>query len=542
MKSLSDINNLENLLLNIYSFKISRDDGKIKKFNDEIIYINELYNEINSIKLDKAEFTKNYIDPFIKSWDSIKETSLQYKCRILRDLNKHEKPLDMSTDKILSYFLCDDGDKEGGMFLAAAYQNYIIWQNNFINEIISKNEMKGILNCYVPKLQEEIFVQDATKDEIIDINDSTYKTFNELISAYSMRNIFDENNKINYKKYNEIKYDFESIEEELGKLILPGLKKFKNDKIRFITYLFEGFRGGNSEILVEYNTKYLQRELSEEEKIALNDLLENNNNSQFYNDVFASLQILMNEIIKENYDQNHFIYKIIENLPNYIILNEKLKDLFKEKYQYADPNKKIFTINSLVSIFEYFESLCWNEIRKNVPLDYQLELAEDAKKFILDYFEKNKNENRIINVKNFTIALRRLISRSLAGSREESDIKFDSALKLYIMKADLWPIGFIDNDAFEIQIYEICKDNIFIGNCYNLYHVLEGDNFNDEIKKKNNNDQMGEKDKNKDKQIHKNENMIEGDNEENKENLNEKKDKKDSDNSEEENEEEREDF
>ena len=542
MKSLSDINNLENLLLNIYSFIISRDDGKIKKFNDEIIYINELYNEINSIKLDKAEFTKNYIDPFIKSWDSIKETSLQYKCRILRDLNKHEKPLDMSTDKILSYFLCDDGDKEGGMFLAAAYQNYIIWQNNFINEIISKNEMKGILNCYVPKLQEEIFVQDATKDEIIDINDSTYKTFNELISAYSMRNIFDENNKINYKKYNEIKYDFESIEEELGKLILPGLKKFKNDKIRFITYLFEGFRGGNSEILVEYNTKYLQRELSEEEKIALNDLLENNNNSQFYNDVFASLQILMNEIIKENYDQNHFIYKIIENLPNYIILNEKLKDLFKEKYQYADPNKKIFTINSLVSIFEYFESLCWNEIRKNVPLDYQLELAEDAKKFILDYFEKNKNENRIINVKNFTIALRRLISRSLAGSREESDIKFDSALKLYIMKADLWPIGFIDNDAFEIQIYEICKDNIFIGNCYNLYHVLEGDNFNDEIKKKNNNDQMGEKDKNKDKQIHKNENMIEGDNEENKENLNEKKDKKDSDNSEEENEEEREDF
>ena len=160
----------------------------------------------------------------------------------------------------------------------------------------------------------------------------------------------------------------------------------------------------------------------------------------------------------------------------------------------------------------------------------------------MDYFEKNKNENRIINVKNFTIALRRLISRSLAGSREESDIKFDSALKLYIMKADLWPIGFIDNDAFEIQIYEICKDNIFIGNCYNLYHVLEGDNFNDEIKKKNNNDQMGEKDKNKDKQIHKNENMIEGDNEENKENLNEKKDKKDSDNSEEENEEEREDF
>jgi len=49
-------------------------------------------------------------------------------------------------DKALCYYLVDDGDKEGGMFLAAAYQNFIIWQNNFINEVISKNDIKGILN------------------------------------------------------------------------------------------------------------------------------------------------------------------------------------------------------------------------------------------------------------------------------------------------------------------------------------------------------------------------------------------------------------
>ena len=81
-------------------------------------------------------------------------------------------------------------------------------------------------------------------------------------------------------------------------------------------------------MLVDYNAKYIQRELTEEEKDALINLLEENNNSQFYNDVFASLQILMNEIIKENYDQNQFIYKIIESLPNFIIINERLKNLF----------------------------------------------------------------------------------------------------------------------------------------------------------------------------------------------------------------------
>ena len=484
MKNLLNINNLENLLLNIYSFKISREDGKIKKLKDEIGYIDDLYNEFNAVKLDKNEFEKQYISPFLKSWDSIKKTSIQYKCRILRELEKGEKPLEMTTDNTLNYFLVDDGDKEGGMFLAAAYQNFIIWQNNFINEIISKNGIKGILNSYIPKLEQEIFVQDATKDEIIDINDSVYKLFYELISTHSMRNIFDKENKINYKNYNEIKYDYELIEEELGKLILPGLKKFKIDKIRFITYLFEGFRGGNSTILVDYNTKYLQRELTEDEKISLSNLLEGNNNSQFYNDVFASLQILMNEIIKQNYEQTHFIHKIIENLPNYIILNEQLKNLFKTKFEYADPKEMKFTINSLVSIFEYFESLCWTDIRKNIPPDYKLELSDEPKKFILDYFEKNKNEDKIINIKNFTIALRRLISRSLAGSRQEADIKFDSELKLYIFRADLWPTGFIDNDAFEIQILEICRNDILIGNCYDLYNILEGDNYNEEIKKK----------------------------------------------------------
>ena len=235
----------------------------------------------------------------------------------------------------------------------------------------------------------------------------------------------------------------------------------------------------------------------------------------------------MNEIIKENYDQNHFIYKIIEALPNYIILNEKLKNVFKEKYQYSDPNNKVFTINSLVSIFEYFESLCWNEIKKNIPPDYQLELAEKPKKFIMDYFEKNKNENKLININNFTTALRRLISRYLTGSREESDIKTDSALKLYLTKAEFWPIGFVDNDLFDIQIYDICTDDIFIGNAYNLYNILEGDNFNDEIKQKmndeNGNDEMKEKENKK--------NNEEKDNEQNMDNQNEIKDEIDSANS-----------
>ena len=424
-------------------------------------------------------------------------------------------------------------------------RHYLIeWQNLFINEVISKNSMKGILNSYVSQLEQEINIEDATKEEILNINENTYKTFNDLISVSSMRNIFDEKNKINYKKYNDIKYNLDFIEEELGKLILPGLKKFKNDKIKFVTYLFEGFRGGNSTVLVDYNAKYIQRELTEDEKESLNELLKINNNSKFYNDVFSSLQILMNEIIKENYDQNHLIYKIIEKLPKYIILNDELVKLFKSKYEY-NPEEKIFTVNSLVSIFEYFEALCWKEMQKNILLDYQLELSEETKKYIVEYFNKI-TEDKLINKQKFTTALRRLISRSLAGSRQEIDIKSDGALKLYICREDLWSKEVMDNILFDGEIDQICKDDILIGHCWNLFNILDGNILLDmEINKNKNNEKEKQENKNKKKdenEINTDANGNQEIEENNGNNNNEKEDDDNDDDNEEEEEEEREEL
>jgi hypothetical protein len=81
-----------------------------------------------------------------------------------------------------------------------------------------------------------------------------------------MRNIYTKEGKINYKGYNDIIYDYDYIENELGKKLLTGIKQFKNGYIRFITYLYEGFLGDNNSILIDINDKYPQRELSYEEK------------------------------------------------------------------------------------------------------------------------------------------------------------------------------------------------------------------------------------------------------------------------------------
>ena len=165
MKSLENINKLANILYKVYSYKISRDDAKKKLLKNEIGKIIYYYNEMNpSNIINEEEFIHQYINPFIESWNLIKHKAVQYKCTILRDLDKGEKPLDMNIDNKLSYFLVDDGDKDGGMFLASAYQHLIECQNAFINSIISKNNINGILNNYIPLLEQEIDIQDATKD------------------------------------------------------------------------------------------------------------------------------------------------------------------------------------------------------------------------------------------------------------------------------------------------------------------------------------------------------------------------------------------
>ena len=489
LKYLEAINTLSNLLLLIYSYKISRKEAKAKTLKDEITNIIKEHNLINIDEINNDnDFIEKYLNPFFKSWQKIKSQIIQYKSIKLIDIKKGEKPLDMNINLPLSYFLVDDANINGGMFLASAYEKMIKWQNDFIDIIIKNNKLSGIHNSYVSQLEQEIDVQDATKDEIINIDDKLYNTFNDLIYNTTMRNIFSKDNKINYKNYNDFIYNYEYIEQELGRLILPGIKKFKKDKIKFVTYLYEAFKDNNNNILTMFNKKFKQRKLNEEEEKRIEELSRYEKSTKFHNEIFSSLQILMNEIKKENYDSNTLIYTIINNLPDYIILNKELKNMFKETYEYF-MEEIMFSIDSLVSIFEYFEAICWEEIKKNINKNYQLKMTEKTKKYFEDYFKFNKDKNKLINVKNFTMALRKLISRSLTGIENNSEIDPKSGLYIYIFKIDLWPNEFKNDNNINIFYKEIDflrRDNIIIGNCFDLYMHLNGDKFlKEEIERHN---------------------------------------------------------
>ena len=81
----------------------------------------------------------------------------------------------------LSYVLNDDGELYFGMYIAAAYQNFIEWQNTFLNTIKSNIKQNSVLFNYTEEISKEIYAQNATSSEIVNLNldndNSLYHSF-----------------------------------------------------------------------------------------------------------------------------------------------------------------------------------------------------------------------------------------------------------------------------------------------------------------------------------------------------------------------------
>ena len=122
------------------------------------------------------------------------------------------KPKDLSKNDKLIYFLNDANELGKGMYLASACQNFINWQNEFLEHIISSSTHNSVLHCYVDNMKNKIPVQDANPNQILSIDNcfknSDYDNFEDLVYSFSKRNIFNEDGKIDYLKYNLFKYDF----------------------------------------------------------------------------------------------------------------------------------------------------------------------------------------------------------------------------------------------------------------------------------------------------------------------------------------------
>ena len=96
-----------------------------------------------------------------------------------------------------------------------------------------------------------------------------------------------------------------------------------------------------------------------------------------------------------------------------------------------------------------------------------------------------------------------MISRYLAGARQDIDIKSDLELQLQIVKNEFWSKEIADNDEKDNELAAICIKDIKIGHAFDLYNLLDGDAIlSKEIDKNKKKEKEKEKEKeeiNKDK-------------------------------------------
>ena len=445
-----------------YSYKITRDKAKELKIGEELRKLNN--NILNKQFENFKEGWKNFCDFLIKKQNTPQkeEFLLKYRCR------PPMEPKYITEEDPIANVLNDDGEFLFGMNLAAAYQKFIDWQTKILGNIISSNSQNGVLLYFRDQISKEIYAQDATSSEIISFNlkneNSMFNNLEEIISAFSKRKCINNDGSINYTNYKIIEYDFDLIEEEIGKIILPGKKSFKGDSQKFVTYGFEGYRGGKSTVISDFINKYNQNPLEKEERKILFNFSQERRD---FNSFMFSLQLLIFYLKNENYQDNFPIKEIIDNIPDYVNIGEECKEFFE--------NNQNFKLNTLISIFEYIELLCYPQIIENVNDDYKVDIEQDEIDKINTYF--NDNNDSLISKQLIATTVRRLISRFLSGKRAENEIKEDENLLYFLQaKEEFWGKDIFNNpkfdEEFESMIYSF---TINVNQAIKFYDVLGGD-------------------------------------------------------------------
>ena len=491
LEEIPKINKLSNFLLEKCSLQYSRKSANDLRLKSEFNY----------------EEIKQDVNDFITSWNKIRPIVDSYGCKSFKN-NSQKYFTEISTNSPLAYFLVDEGDFGYGMVLAAMYKNLIDIQNTFLNQII--NSKSEILACFNEQLNQEIMIQDVKKSEIIDLNKINDEVLNDIIVKNSIPDIFGELNteekQLNYGNICIYEHNYENIERELGSILLPGLRKFK-DELRFVTYKYEGFRGSKSSIITTFNGKYPQKELSKEQIKYINDFLkkgdtknkleEKKYGKKDLKNMLFSLQLLIDYFQKENYDRYEQIGNLIQNLPKEINICDEIKLFFKPKEkteedksfnlfnineeEKADKKEGIyFNLNTLISIFELFEELCWDSFKDNLVADYLQNIDDPWALKINRYFIDIRNSyDKIIKKGNFCTALRRFISRYLAGKRGENEINENNTLINEIMRPELWEPYFTESETFEIEIVKLTEvmtdefaGGLKVGQALYLYNYL----------------------------------------------------------------------
>ena len=446
LKYLLDYNDFIDIMKSYYSGKISRKDAINEHLNEQEIFKDKQF----KIKLDKF---KNIYNNILFTED-------------IDRLNENDK---------LAYFLIDDNEKHDyGIKLKKGYEKFINWQNSFLKPII-ESEGNKYLQYYKSSLKLEVDIQKANKSQIIIIDDcfknTSFINFKGLITLYSKR-------KNNY--INQFEYDFDIIEEELSKIILPKKCLFNEKNFDYIIYQYE-YSNMNNDYLINFGKKYESKELDENDKKIIYKYIEEN---------YKQYPILEEQfIILINYLANKSKLKkestindcMIETKDKYVNFNNIIIEFFSRE-------GKEITIAKLLRTINYIELLCFDKLKNEINNKYKRNLDSKIINTITEYFEK-EYKDKTITKKEIAIALRRFILKILLNEKREGNI-ISTSLYTNLYRKDLWNIKIFikyPNDSIfkeKIKKY-LSRYSLETNDSLGFYNIIGKEEL-DEIKKEKN--------------------------------------------------------
>ena len=441
-------NKFTNEMIDHYSFNITREDAKIKLLKDENIYTEQAFKDLFEI--------------FLEGWNDkkIKDQAIKYKD------NPNMEVKQLSEEDQLIYFLIDINEQGFGMYLAAAYQKFISWQNQFLQFVIDNGADKSSLSSYIDNIKRRIPIHNANDNQIISINNCfvDYDNLDDCINSFSKRKIYSKNGKINYKDYNKFEYDVSSIEEELAKVLLSGKCLFEEDNDHFVTFWGEGFNGGKSDVLQKFYEKFKQTDLDKNEKEKVKNYLKIFGLKNDYKQFYSSLQLFIFYLFTNNFDENETISKILEKSNEFSKLNGNCIKFFNNE------NIKEIKGEKILSIFFLFEHFCFQDLCQTLKEEYKKEIDPKIKVNIEKKLLKPENYNEYISIEELGAAVRRFISRYLGSA----NINPDAMLLQQLKRIDLWgeKIGKLKNlDSLITNL--IGEFKLKVGESYGLYDIIK---------------------------------------------------------------------
>ena len=400
------------------------DIGKLSHIEIINDFINSFAEE-NSNLISRQSSENDSIESYLQ--ETRKNTNLLENGRSLLDIqfekfcNSYEEitnsyPLKITADQPVKYILNDDKIKGKETPINILYSHLIDIQNQFLQKIIddynskkNENEENIIIKNAIEQIQKEKPIQSCTKADIFSFNVSNniILSFEELFSFYSLKNIFDDKNeKIDYSKYSEIKFKLNMIEKELVNIILTGRKLFSKKQTTYKFYLDPYEVEEKTKKFEKFTELYDRENLTDDEKAELKRQIPN-----LKKIILPNLEILIFYLIHENKYQGTQKINQIKFHSN-LYLDKKFIQLFN------DSNK--FTINKLISIYEFLEDELWDFISdRYINKEFKSNVFSNKFRKNLNDFYDNESKRELKNDM-LTSILIKFICRYLPYEPKES--------------------------------------------------------------------------------------------------------------------------